>query len=66
VVPLPTLKLKMASTDSKHSSELKVDDVEKKQENSEAIDAHYDPALVKRTLYVFSFVSRFGLELTAP
>jgi hypothetical protein len=43
----------MASTDSKHSSELKVDDVEKKQETSESIDAHYDPALVKKTLYVF-------------
>lgn len=56
----------MASTDSKNSSELKIDDVEKKQETSEPIDAHYDPAFVKKTLYVFSFVSRPDVELTAP
>lgn len=40
----------MAATDSKHSSELKVDDIEKKEEKAEDIDAHYDPAFVKRTL----------------
>jgi hypothetical protein len=40
----------MVPTDSKHSSDLKVEDVEEKHE---AIDAHYDPAFVRRTLYVF-------------
>jgi hypothetical protein len=64
---LPHLKFKMATTDSKHSSELKVDDVEKKQEEeiSEPIDAHYDPVFVKKTLYVFSLVSHPDVELTA-
>jgi hypothetical protein len=61
LVLFPTLKFKMATTDSKHSSELKVDDVEKKQEEEisepEPIDAHYDPVFVKKTLYVFSLVS---------
>jgi len=58
----------MASTDSKHSSELKVEDVEKKQEEetSEPIDAHYDPVFVKKTLYVLSWVSHPDVELTVP
>lgn len=58
----------MASTDSKHSSELKVDDVEKKQEEetSEPIDAHYDPVFVKKTLYVFPLAPHPDVELTAP
>ncbi|CAA7267719.1 unnamed protein product [Cyclocybe aegerita] len=38
----------MSSSDSKHSSDLKVEDVEKVK--APALDAHYDPALVKKTL----------------
>jgi len=58
----------MTSTDSKHSSELKVDDVEKRQEPEtlEPIDAHYDPVFVKKTLYVFPFVSNPDVKLTSP
>jgi len=40
-----------ASTDSKHSSDLKVEDVEKTSiDATPALDAHYDPAYVQKTL----------------
>ncbi|KAF9481517.1 MFS general substrate transporter [Pholiota conissans] len=38
-----------SSGDSKHSSDLKIEDVEKKS-SPDAIDAHYDPAFVRKTL----------------
>ncbi|KDR75749.1 hypothetical protein GALMADRAFT_226395 [Galerina marginata CBS 339.88] len=42
--------LKMTSTDSKDGSDLNVEDIEKTGGNVEPIDAHYDPAFVKKTL----------------
>jgi len=51
----PNLKCKMLSTDSeKNSADLKVEvHIEEKHETSEAIEAHYDPAFLKKTMYVF-------------
>jgi hypothetical protein len=43
----------MVSTDSNHTSDLKVEDVEEKNETSEAIDSHHDPAFVRKTLCAF-------------
>ncbi|KAF8161231.1 major facilitator superfamily domain-containing protein [Crassisporium funariophilum] len=40
----------MASSDSKHSSDLKVEDVEKHDALNPALDAHYDPVFVTKTL----------------
>lgn len=54
------------SLDSKHSSDLKNDDLEEKPEIGDAIDANYDPEFVRKTLcslilfvYIYTLVEHF-------
>ncbi|KAF9049870.1 major facilitator superfamily domain-containing protein [Panaeolus papilionaceus] len=40
----------MSTSDSKHSADLKTEDIEKHEQPTVPIDAHYDPDFVRRTL----------------
>jgi hypothetical protein len=58
--PLPLHSRLFTMSDTKNSSDLRIDDVEKHQVSISEVplDAHYDPKFVSRTLYVFASSSK--------